>query len=45
MLIYKHLLVRVWKEQADADMSPMRTMVTKLGEDARNPRYVFTGPG
>ena len=27
-------------------MSPMRTMVaklrTKLGEDARNPRYVFT---
>ncbi len=23
-------------------MSPMRPMVAKLGEDTRNPRYVFT---
>ena len=46
VLTYEHLLERVWREKADADMSPMRTMVaklrTKLGEDARNPRYVFT---
>ena len=46
VLTYQHLLDRVWKEKADADMSPMRTMVaklrTKLGEDARNPKYVFT---
>ena len=46
VLTYGHLLERVWREKPDADMSPMRTMVaklrTKLGEDARNPRYVFT---
>ena len=48
VLTYQHLLERVWREKADADMSPMRTMVaklrTKLGEDARNPKYVFTEP-
>ena len=46
VLTYEHLLERVWREPPGADMSPMRTMVaklrTKLGEDARNPRYVFT---
>ena len=46
VLTYGHLLERVWREKPDADMSPMRTMVAKLraklGEDARNPRYVFT---
>ena len=46
VLTYGHLLDRVWREKPDADMSPMRTMVaklrTKLGEDARNPRYLFT---
>ena len=46
VLTYGHLLERVWREQPDAAMSPMRTMMaklrTKLGEDARNPRYVFT---
>ena len=46
VLSYGHLLERVWREKPDADVSPMRTMVaklrTKLGEDARNPRYVFT---
>ena len=46
VLTYEHLLDRVWREKSDADMSPMRTMVaklrTKLGEDARNPKYVFT---
>ena len=33
-------------EKSDANLSPMRTLVaklrTKLGEDARNPRYVIT---
>ena len=46
VLTYEHLLEKVWKEKADADMSPMRTMVaklrTKLGEDARSPAYIFT---
>ena len=46
VLTYEHLLERVWKEKADADMSPMRTMVAtlrgKLGEDAHNRKYVFT---
>ena len=46
VLTYGHLLERVWREPADADLSPMRTMMAKLraklGEDARNPRYVFT---
>jgi len=46
VMSYGRLLERVWREKPDADMSPMRTMVaklrTKLGEDSRNPRYVFT---
>ena len=46
VLTYQHLLEKVWKEQAGTDMSPMRTMVAKLrgklGEDARNPTYIFT---
>ena len=46
VLTYQHLLERVWREPPDAEMSPMRTMVaklrTKLGEGARNPRYLFT---
>ena len=46
VLTYEHLLEKVWREKPDADLSPMRTMVaklrTKLGEDSRNPRYVFT---
>ena len=46
VLTYGHLLERVWREKPDTDMRPMRTMVpklrTKLGEDARNPRYIFT---
>ena len=46
VLTYQHLLEKVWKEKADADMSPLRTMVAKLrtkpGEDACNPAYIFT---
>ena len=46
VLTYEHLLERVWNEKSDASLNPMRTLVaklrTKLGEDARNPRYVIT---
>jgi len=42
VLTYGHLLEWVWREKPDADMSPMRTMMAKLGENARNPRYEFT---
>ena len=46
VLTYEHLLEKVWNEKSDASLSPMRTLVTKLrtklGEDARNPRYVIT---
>ena len=46
VLTYEHLLEKVWNEKSDADIRPMRTVVAKLrgklGEDARNPRYVFT---
>ena len=46
VLTYEHLLEKVWNEKRDASLSPMRTLVaklrTKLGEDARNPRYVLT---
>ena len=48
VLAYEHLLEKVWNEKNDASLSPMRTLVaklrTKLGEDARNPRYVITEP-
>ena len=46
VLTYEHLLEKVWREKSDASLSPMRTLVakprTKLGEDAGNPRYLFT---
>ena len=46
VLTYQHLLEKVWKEKGDVGLSPMRTMVAKLrgklGEDARNPAYIFT---
>ena len=49
VLTYQHLLERVWGEKgADPDVRPMRTIVSKLrrklGEDAEQPRYVFTEP-
>ena len=46
VLTYEHLLRRVWGLEADADLSPMRTVVSslrsKLGDDAVNPSYIFT---
>ena len=46
VLTYEYLLERVWGEQGGGDMSPMRTIAgklrRKLGEDGRNPVYIFT---
>ena len=46
VLTYEHLLERIWGEKGGSDMSPMRTITNKLraklGEDARNPTYIFT---
>ena len=48
VLTYEHLLRRVWRREADADVRPMRTVVSslrrKLGDDAANPAYIFTQP-
>ena len=46
VLTYEHLLRRVWRLQADADLRPMRTAISslrrKLGDDAEDPNYIFT---
>ena len=46
VLTYEHLLRRVWGSDGDADVRPMRTAISairgKLGDDARNPTYIFT---
>ena len=46
VLTYGHLLRRVWGEDEDADIRPMRTVISslrrKLGDDAENPTYIFT---
>ena len=46
VLTYEHLLEQVWRDRSSVGMRPMRTMLGKLrgklGEDARNPRYIFT---
>ena len=48
VLTYEHLLNRVWGERRRTDIRPMRTIVNKLrhklGEDASNPKYIFTEP-
>ena len=48
VLTHQHLLERVWGEKSAGDVRPMRTIVSKLrrklGEDAENPRYLFTEP-
>ncbi|MYH67455.1 MAG: response regulator transcription factor [Dehalococcoidia bacterium] len=48
VVTHQHLLERVWGEKGDGDVRPMRTMGSKLrrklGEDADNPRYIFTEP-
>lgn len=46
VLTYAHLLRRVWRLDAGADVRPMQTVVSslrrKLRDDAGNPRYIFT---
>ena len=46
VLTYEHLLRRIWRLEADADIRPMRTAITslrrKLGDDAKDPTYIFT---
>ena len=48
MLTYEHLLRQVWGVDGDADVRPMRTVISslrrKLGDDADNPAYIFTEP-
>ena len=46
VLTYEHLLRRVWRLEADADLRPMRTVIRslrrKLGDDFKDPTYIFT---
>ena len=48
VVTHKHLLNRIWKAKDDADLRPMRTIIRKLrhklGDNARNPTYIFTEP-
>ena len=48
VLTYDHLLRRVWGFGNNGDLRPMRTIISsirhKLGDDADNPKYVFTEP-
>ena len=48
VLTHRRLLERVWGEQGEADVRPMRTIVSrlrrKLGDDADSPRFIFTEP-
>ena len=48
VLTYDHLLQRVWGPANYGDLRPMRTVVRtlrrKLGDDPRNPKYIFNEP-
>ncbi len=48
VLTYEHLLREVWGPDNNGDLRPMRTVVRtlrqKLGDDAGNPKYIFTEP-
>ena len=48
VLTYEHLLQRVWGAEPDADVRPMRTVIStlrrRLGDDSENPTYIFTEP-
>ena len=48
VLTHERLLERVWRDKGDGNVRPMRTMVSKLrrklGDDTRNPTYIFTEP-
>ena len=47
-LTYGQLLRRLWSIRGNGDLRPMRTVVKslrrKLGDDAKNPTYIFTEP-
>ena len=49
VVTYEDLLERVWGAEADADVQPIRTVIStlrhNLGADADNPTYIFTEPG
>ena len=49
VLTYDQILERVWDTGARGDAQRVRTFVKdlrqKLGDDARNPAYIFTEPG
>ena len=46
VLTYEHLLERVWLEKGGGGVGPIRAIVRKLryklGDDADNPKYIFT---
>ena len=48
VLTYGHLLRRLWGIRNDSDLRPMRTVIkslrSKLGDDSKNPTYIFTEP-
>ena len=48
VLTYPQLLQRVWDDNGDGDVRPMRTAISALrrmlGDDANNPTYIFTEP-
>ena len=48
VLTHDQLLLRVWGEDRSADLRVLRSFVKslryKLGDDARNPSYIFTEP-
>ncbi len=48
VLTYDHLLQRVWGDDNNGDVRPMRTVISKLwrklNDDANDPTYIFTEP-
>ena len=48
VLTHRHLLRRLWGIRNDSDLRPMRTLIKslrrKLGDDSKNPTYIFTEP-
>ena len=48
VLTHRHLLRRLWGIRNDSDLRPMRTVIkslrSKLGDDSKNPTYIFTEP-
>ena len=46
VLTYEHLMGRVWRVEGDADLRPMRTVISslrrKLCDDAKEPTYIST---